>query len=116
MPSSVFDAIVGHERALAPLRRGVADGRLHPSLLFHGPEGVGKRLAAFALAAALNCARPDAAGCGECSACRRILKGHEEARLKSPEQRRAHDEPPQGCQGRTGRPTSRCRLLSQARS
>jgi len=86
---SVFDPIIGHDRALAPLRRALAADRLHSSLLFHGPEGVGKRLSAFALAAALNCAQPEAEGCGECSSCRRTLKGYGEERLKSPDQNRA---------------------------
>jgi DNA polymerase-3 subunit delta' len=86
---SAFDPILGHERVLAPLRRALAEGRLHPSLLFHGPEGVGKRLAAFAIAAALNCTVRAGEGCGECSSCRRTLKGYGEDRLKSPDQNRA---------------------------
>jgi DNA polymerase-3 subunit delta' len=86
---SAFDTIIGHARALAPLRRALAEERLHPSLLFYGPDGVGKRLSAFALAAALNCAQPAAEGCGECSSCRRTLKGYGEERLKSPDQNRA---------------------------
>lgn len=86
---SVFDPIVGHARALTALRRALAESRLHPSLLFHGPDGVGKRLSAFALAAALNCARAEAEGCGDCSSCRRTLKGYGEERLQSPDQNRA---------------------------
>ncbi len=85
----IFDAIVGHDRVLGPLRRAALQDRLHPSLLFHGPEGVGKRLSAFCLAAALNCFEAPGRGCGECAPCRRILRGHEEIRLKAPEERRA---------------------------
>ena len=75
------------------LSRATAHGTLPPSLIFAGPEGVGKRLTATALAQALNCLRPVdymvvdtevggnapmAAGkdaCGECAACTRIARG-----------------------------------------
>ena len=50
-----FREIVGHERALGFLRRSIASGRSGASLIFHGPEGVGRRLAAISLAQALNC-------------------------------------------------------------
>ena len=85
----VFDRIIGQDRVLGPLRRAAAAGRLHPSLLLHGPEGVGKRLAAFALAAALNCAKSPGEGCGDCPPCRRILKGYGETKLKGTDARRA---------------------------
>lgn len=58
----------------------MAADALPPSLVFAGPEGVGKRLTALALAQALNCLSPvehdgmrDA--CGACTSCRRIAKG-----------------------------------------
>jgi DNA polymerase-3 subunit delta' len=86
---SPFDRIVGHERALGPLRRALAEGRLHPALLFHGPEGVGKRLAAFALAAALNCPEAPGEGCGACPSCRRVLEGHALRDLASAGEKRA---------------------------
>jgi DNA polymerase III subunit delta' len=76
-----FGAITGHRPLLELLARAMARGTLPPSLIFAGPEGVGKRLTATALAQALNCADPveTAAGgrdaCGECAACRRIARG-----------------------------------------
>jgi len=85
----VFDSIVGHERILRTLRRAAAEDRLPSSLLFHGPDGVGKRMTAFALAAALNCTGAPADGCGECPACRRILKGYGETKLKGSDAKRA---------------------------
>ncbi len=59
--------------------------RLPNGLLFWGPDGVGKRLTAIALAQAINCAeRPDA-GCGACLPCRRVVKGnHPDVRLVTP--------------------------------
>jgi DNA polymerase-3 subunit delta' len=71
-----FSEVFGHTRPLGLLSRSIARGSLPPSLLFTGPEGVGKRLVAQAVAEALNCLSPrghDA--CGTCPACRRIAKG-----------------------------------------
>ena len=59
--------------------RAVNRGTLPPSLLFTGPDGVGKRMAAVALAQLVNCLAPHAGtrpdSCGECAACRRIARG-----------------------------------------
>ena len=46
------------------------------SLLFDGPEGIGKRTTALALAAAINCQQPgiDGDACGACSSCKRIAR------------------------------------------
>ncbi len=76
-----FRDIVGHRRILSLLSRSIRGGTLPPSLIFSGPEGVGKRLAAQGVAQALNCVSPAKAGdleldaCGECPACRRIARG-----------------------------------------
>jgi len=96
-----FRDIIGHRRSLRLLSRAVSSGTLPPSLLFAGPEGVGKRQTAVALAQALNCVSPlrdvvvgsasasttlpiDA--CGECAACRRIARGvHPDVVLLAPE-------------------------------
>jgi DNA polymerase III subunit delta' len=69
-----FRDIVGHERALDFLRRAIASGRSGASLIFHGPEGVGRRATALALAQALNCVEEPGEGCGRCSVCRRIAR------------------------------------------
>ncbi len=71
-----FAGILGHSRPLGLLAGSIARGTLPPSLLFAGPEGVGKRLAAQAVAEALNCLSPRGRdACGSCSACRRIARG-----------------------------------------
>jgi DNA polymerase-3 subunit delta' len=71
-----FRAITGHRPLLELLSRAIAAGTLPPSLLFAGPDGVGKRLTAVALAQALNCERRVAFdACGECAACSRIARG-----------------------------------------
>ena len=61
------------------LARAVARGTLPPSLIFSGPEGVGKRTTAVGLAQALNCERVVSwaggnSACGECASCRRIAR------------------------------------------
>jgi len=76
-----FREIVGHRRLKRLLARAAYSGTLPPSLVFAGPEGVGKKQMAYALAQALNCLEPieDAAGerdgCGRCTSCSRIARG-----------------------------------------
>jgi DNA polymerase-3 subunit delta' len=77
-----FRSLLGHRTTLALLSRATAAGTLPPSLILAGPEGVGKRAAAVALAQAINCATPAAPtdrlpldACGECAICRRISRG-----------------------------------------
>jgi DNA polymerase-3 subunit delta' len=76
-----FRAIAGHRALVALLTRAIARDSLPQSLVFAGPEGVGKRLAALAVAQALNCQKVASHGelpvesCGECSVCRRIMSG-----------------------------------------
>ncbi len=78
-----LDDIVGHAEAVRVLKRSLADSRLHHSMIFHGPQGVGKRTVALALAAALNCTRRVAAerdpvpddACGSCPSCLKVGKG-----------------------------------------
>lgn len=65
-----FAQIVGHERQKEFLRRTLAHDRLAHAYLFEGPQGVGKRLTALALARAVFCA--EGTGCGECTPCRKI--------------------------------------------
>jgi DNA polymerase-3 subunit delta' len=76
-----FREIVGHRRVKRLLARAVQSGTLPPSLVFAGPDGVGKRQLAYALAQALNCPAPvqtsadQRDGCGTCPSCSRIARG-----------------------------------------
>lgn len=68
-----FKAILGQTQAVRWLQAAVAQERLAHTLLFSGPDGVGKRATALALAQALNCAHPQAGdACGECVSCLKI--------------------------------------------
>ncbi|HET6372888.1 MAG TPA: DNA polymerase III subunit delta', partial [Candidatus Polarisedimenticolia bacterium] len=76
--------IVGHIHVVASLSKRCAEDRLPHALLFSGPQGVGKRTVALALASAINCLnRPVSAragapswdACGACVSCRKVDKG-----------------------------------------
>ena len=67
---------VGHTRVQALLRQAIARGTVPQTLLFAGPEGVGKHTVALSLAQAINCPKSkDGVACGKCSNCTRIAKG-----------------------------------------
>lgn len=68
-----FDAIQGQTAAIGTLTRILQRGQVHHALRFEGPDGVGKEMAAFALARALVCSAGDPLGCGACSACQRAM-------------------------------------------
>jgi DNA polymerase-3 subunit delta' len=71
-----FADIVGHAPVVDLLRRAVARGRVPQSLLFAGPDGVGKRAVALALARAVNCPKArEGDACGRCTVCLRIARG-----------------------------------------
>lgn len=53
-----FRDCIGHRRLLAVLARAVARGALPQSLMLAGPDGIGKRRVAVAVAQALNCPTP----------------------------------------------------------
>lgn len=65
--------ILGHERVRSILARALERDRLPPALLFTGPEGVGKKTLALAVAQAALCERaPAAEPCEACLTCRRL--------------------------------------------
>jgi DNA polymerase-3 subunit delta' len=73
LPPGGFGHIRAQSTALDTLTRALRSGRVHHAYRFEGPEGVGKELAAFALARALVCVGDDPLGCGRCSACTRAM-------------------------------------------
>lgn len=66
-----WDEILGQDKAVEAIRRDLG-GRLAHSLLFFGPAGVGKGLAARTLAQALLCESTSA--CGECRPCGKVTR------------------------------------------
>ena len=80
-----FDEIVGHRRQLEILRLALTSGRLHHAYLFVGPEGIGKRMLATALAQAVHCGARVGDFCGSCVNCTRIADGnHPDVRIIEP--------------------------------
>ncbi len=80
-----FSEIIGHQKPLETLRAALASGRLHHAYLMLGPEGVGKRTVAHALAKAIHCTEMDNDFCGSCPNCSRIQTGnHPDVRTIEP--------------------------------
>jgi DNA polymerase-3 subunit delta' len=77
--------IVGHEKQLETLRQSFLTGRLHQAYLFIGPDGIGKRTLALAMAQAIHCAELETDFCGACGPCGAIQTGnHADVRVVEP--------------------------------
>jgi len=80
-----FAEVVGHSKPLNTLQKALTNQRLHHAYLFVGPEGVGKRTVAMALAKAIHCSNSAADFCGECINCASIVDGnHPDVRTIEP--------------------------------
>lgn len=112
--------IVGQDRAVGRLRQYMRGGRMPHAFLFAGPDGVGRRTTAIALAKVLLCsashvqagpqkplagpeklpagledvqAGPEPVACGQCEDCRMISAGsHPDFHLVYKELARYHDD------------------------
>lgn len=67
--------IYGRQQVLRSVRSALSAGRLSHAYLFCGPEGIGKKTMAHALATALLCDTSMAEPCGTCSGCQKIKAG-----------------------------------------
>jgi len=73
-----FSTLIGNERNKIILKRLLERGRISSSLIFAGPDGVGKRQFALTMAKAANCRGAPRAhefptdSCDQCAVCRRI--------------------------------------------
>ena len=67
-----WDSFIGNDLAIGMLRKSLQSKRVASAYLFHGPDGVGKSLAASNFAKGLVCDREEGDGCGICSSCRRV--------------------------------------------
>jgi DNA polymerase-3 subunit delta' len=77
--------IIGHEKQIETLRQSLLNGRLHQAYLFIGPDGIGKRTVALALAQTIHCAELESDFCGACGSCRAIQTGnHADFRILEP--------------------------------
>jgi DNA polymerase III subunit delta' len=90
------DFIVGQPRATSALQRALDEDRLFPSLVFHGPPGVGKLSTALLVARTLLCTAEAGRPCDTCRSCRRIgghALVHPDVRLILPEKKSDFDRP-----------------------
>lgn len=92
-----LSAVLHQPRAITILRRALRSARPHHAYLFDGPDGVGKELAAAALAARYLCdadGPPDADACGACASCRLLARdNHPDYHLIHRGLHRSHPDP-----------------------
>lgn len=67
--------IYGREQTTSALRTALAEGRIAHAYLFCGPDGIGKKLLAKVLSAALICERGMDEACEICPACLKVKVG-----------------------------------------
>ena len=71
-----FSAVKDQDVAMRLLGSIIRKGRIPSGLLLWGPDGVGKRLAAFELAKAINCLETRGDACDACLSCRKAISGN----------------------------------------
>ncbi len=71
-----FKEILGNSLVKKILKKALQKDKVPNSMLFCGPEGVGKEDMALELAKALNCKKKKDDACGECESCKAISKGN----------------------------------------
>lgn len=71
-----FKDVLGNQRVKNILRKSLQKNRLPHSMLFVGPEGVGKKDTALVAAKAINCLKRGDDACGTCSSCEAITRGN----------------------------------------
>ncbi|MFT5143360.1 MAG: DNA polymerase-3 subunit delta' [Rhodothermales bacterium] len=88
-----WDTIIGQTRAVSTLQSAVSSGRVAHAYLFHGPDGVGKRAAALALAQALLCtgSSTPCGVCGPCEKVRRLIHPDLHVMIPQPNDARSED-------------------------
>src|SRR5688572_14870517 len=80
-----FSDIEAQDAALRIIRPALEGQRLGQAYLFWGPSGVGKQMAALALAKAALCATRPGEGCDACEICRRVAQSsHPDVRIFAP--------------------------------
>ncbi len=84
MRAITISSVIGHARWREEITQALRRGAIGEAYLFYGPEGVGKRTAARALAAAVNCAsdveskasnKVEGDACGRCRSCALMAAG-----------------------------------------
>ncbi len=71
-----FKEVIGNSGVKKILHRALKQKKLPNSLLFAGPEGIGKKQTALVVAKALNCLKKTSDACEECTHCKAINNGN----------------------------------------
>jgi len=71
-----FKDIPGNGRVKKVLQKALLKNRVPNSLLFCGPEGIGKKDVALVVAKAMNCRKKKGDACESCISCKAINKGN----------------------------------------
>lgn len=89
-----FSDIIGHERPKTLLQTALRHDRIAHAYLFHGDEGIGKRLVALRFAQALNCEAGDGTdACGSCRSCTQIeARAHPDVLMIEPDRELANPQ------------------------
>lgn len=84
MATKLLHLLVGHQTEIKKMLSAIAEDRLHSTLLFVGPNGVGKKQVAIALTQNLLCTGKkdsNAEACGLCADCLKVASLKHEALL-----------------------------------
>ncbi|MCB0394157.1 MAG: hypothetical protein KDD25_06340 [Bdellovibrionales bacterium] len=76
--SRLIDSVYGNKKLVSRIFEAISSDLLPQTLLFAGPEGIGKKKIAIAAAQGLVCENPDRP-CGKCGPCLRIEKNQSES-------------------------------------
>jgi DNA polymerase III delta' subunit len=80
-----FSRVQDQAVAMRLLSSIIRKGRIPSGLLLWGPDGVGKRLAAFEMAKAVNCLDLQGDACDTCLSCRKAISGnHPDIKMVAP--------------------------------
>ncbi len=75
-PRVLASEVIGHQPNRVAFTHALESGRLGHAYLLVGAEGVGKRLFAEAVAAAVLCPHGSSVPCGDCASCRTLVSGN----------------------------------------
>jgi DNA polymerase-3 subunit delta' len=72
-----FRQIIGHENIIEHLQNSIQAGKVSHAYIFHGEEGMGKKLLALAFAKTLQCTEKGINPCNRCISCMQTDSGNQ---------------------------------------
>ena len=71
-----FEQIIGHENIIQHLQNAITSHKVSHAYIFHGEEGMGKKLLAAAFAKTLQCEEKGILSCNRCKSCMQAASGN----------------------------------------